>query len=239
MSEAKRVLMIVTSHARLGDSDTPTGFWLEELAAPYAVFRDAGVAIDIASPSGGRPPADPKSEKSDAEPVRRFREDREAMAKLESTLKLADVTERYDAYFIVGGHGVMWDLAQSPHVASLLGPAYDAGKVVAAVCHGPAALVGVRDAKGEPIVRGRRVAGFSNEEEDAVGLTSVVPFPLETRLRELGGQYERGPKWAPFAVRDRNLVTGQNPQSSADTAREVLTALGVAAPSAGGEPRPA
>jgi putative intracellular protease/amidase len=139
------------------------------------------------------------------------------------------VTERYDAYFVVGGHGVMWDLAASPEVASLLGRAHDTGKVVAAVCHGPAALVGVRDAQGEPIVRGRRVAGFSNEEEDAVGLSSVVPFPLETRLRELGGNYERGPKWAAFAVRDGNLVTGQNPQSSADVARETLTALGVAA----------
>jgi putative intracellular protease/amidase len=230
MSDQKRVLMIVTSHARLGESDTPTGFWLEELAAPYAVFRDAGVAIDIASPNGGRPPADPKSEKSEAEPVRRFLADPEAMAQLEATQPLADVTDRYDAYFVVGGHGVMWDLAVSPEMASLLGRAHDAGKVVAAVCHGPAALVGVRDAQGEPIVRGRRVAGFSNEEEDAVGLTSIVPFSLETRLRELGGNYERGPKWGAFAVRDGNLVTGQNPQSSADTARETLAALGVTAP---------
>lgn len=225
MSDPKRVLMIVTSHARLGASDTPTGFWLEELAAPYGVFRDAGVQIDIASPAGGRPPADPKSEKSDAEPVRRFLADREAMARLESTKRLADVTETYDAYFVVGGHGVMWDLATSPEIAALLGRAHDAGKVIAAVCHGPAALVGVKDAQGQPIVRGRRVAGFSNEEEDAVGLTAIVPFALETRLRELGGRYERGPKWGAFAVRDGNLVTGQNPQSSADVARETLAAL--------------
>ena len=228
MSDPKRVLMIVTSHAHLGDTGTPTGFWLEELAAPYGVFRDAGLAIDLASPAGGRPPADPKSEASNAEEVRRFREDREATDKLASTLRLADVTERYDAYFVVGGHGVMWDLASSPEIAALLGRAHDAGKVVAAVCHGPAALVGVRDAQGEPIVRGRRVAGFSNEEEDAVHLTGVVPFPLETRLRELGGRYERGPMWAPFAVRDGNLVTGQNPQSSAAVARETLAALGLA-----------
>ena len=228
MSDPKKVLMIVTSHARLGESGKPTGFWLEELATPYGVFRDAGLQVEIASPAGGRPPADPASEKSEEEAVRRFRDDREAMAKLEATKKLADVTESYDAYFVVGGHGVMWDLAASPELAALLGRAHDAGKVVAAVCHGPAALVGVRDARGEPIVRGRRVAGFSNEEEDAVGLTGVVPFPLETRLRELGGTYERGPKWAPFAVRDGNLVTGQNPQSSAAVARETLAALGAA-----------
>ncbi len=226
MSDTKRVLMIVTSHARLGATDTPTGFWLEELAAPYLVFRDAGIEIDLASPAGGRPPADPKSEKSDAEPVRRFLADQDATARLASTKRLADVTEPYDAYFVVGGHGVMWDLATSAEVASLLGRAHDTGKVVAAVCHGPAALVGVRDAGGQPIVAGRRVAGFSNEEEDAVGLTSVVPFALETRLRELGGRYERGPKWGSFAVRDGNLVTGQNPQSSADVARETLAALG-------------
>jgi len=226
MSDSKSVLMIVTSHDRLGESGKPTGFWLEELAAPYAVFRDAGLRIDLASPGGGRPPADPKSESGEAEPVRRFLADRETMARLESTRRLADVEERYDAYFVVGGHGVMWDLASSPEAAALLGRAHDAGKVVAAVCHGPAALVGVRDAKGEPIVRGRRVAAFSNEEEDAVGLTGIVPFALETRLRELGARYERGPKWAAFAVRDGKLVTGQNPQSSADTAREVLAALG-------------
>ena len=226
MSDSKSVLMIVTSHDRLGESGKPTGFWLEELAAPYAVFRDAGLRIDLASPGGGRPPANPKSESGEAEPVRRFLADREAMARLESTRRLADVEERYDAYFVVGGHGVMWDLAASPEAAALLGRAHDAGKVVAAVCHGPAALVGVRDAKGEPIVRGRRVAAFSNEEEDAVGLTGIVPFALETRLRELGARYERGPKWAAFAVRDGKLVTGQNPQSSADTAREVLAALG-------------
>jgi putative intracellular protease/amidase len=157
--------------------------------------------------------------------VRRFLADQDAMARLASTKRLADVTERYDAYFVVGGHGVMWDLATSAEVASLLGRAHDTGKVVAAVCHGPAALVGVRDANGQPIVAGRRVAGFSNEEEEAVGLTSVVPFALETRLRELGGRYERGPKWGSFAVRDGNLVTGQNPQSSADVARETLAAL--------------
>ena len=194
MRDPKSVLMIVTSHARLGETDKPTGFWLEELAAPYAVFRDAGLRIDLASPAGGRPPADPKSETSDAEPVRRFLGDREAMAQLESTRRLADVAEGYDAYFVVGGHGVMWDLATSPEAAA--------------------------------IVSGRRVAAFSNEEEDAVGLTGVVPFALETRLRELGARYERGPKWSAFAVRDGKLVTGQNPQSSADTAREVLAALG-------------
>jgi putative intracellular protease/amidase len=225
----KRVLMIVTSHARLGAAGdataTPTGFWLEELAAPYTVFRDAGLSIDIASPAGGRPPADPKSASSDAEAVRGFLADTDAVARLGSTLRLADVGERYDAYFVVGGHGVMWDLAKSEELAALLGAAHAAGKVVAAVCHGPAALVGVKGAEGEPVVRGRRVAAFSNDEENAVGLVGVVPFALETRLRDLGARYERGPTWSSFAVRDGNLVTGQNPQSSVATAREVLAAL--------------
>jgi putative intracellular protease/amidase len=225
----KRVLMIVTSHPRLGARDDasagPTGFWLEELAAPYAVFREARLEVDIASPAGGRPPADPKSTTGDAGSVKTFLADKEAVARLETTLRIADVDESYDAYFVVGGHGVMWDLATSEELASLLGRANAAGKVVAAVCHGPAALVNVKGKDGEPLVKGRRVAAFSNEEEAAVGLTAVVPFSLESRLCDLGARYERGAKWAPVAVRDGKLVTGQNPQSSAATAREVLAAL--------------
>jgi putative intracellular protease/amidase len=222
-----RVLMIVTSHDELGSSDTKTGFWLEELAAPYYELLAGGAAIDIASPKGGRPPADPKSTSSEAVVVKRFLDDREATAKLESTRRLEDVdAAAYDAFFIVGGHGVMWDLAASPALGAMLGRAFDAGKVVAAVCHGPAGLVNARDASGAPIVAGRRVAGFSNEEEDAVGLTGVVPFALETKLRDLGGCYERGPAWSSFAVRDGTLVTGQNPASSAAVARLVVEALG-------------
>lgn len=218
--------MIVTSHAQLGASGQKTGFWLEELAAPYYELRAAGYEVDLASPLGGRPPADPKSESSEVASVRRFLDDREAVAKLDATKPLDATLSGYDAYFLVGGHGVMWDLAESEVLAKLLGAAHDAGRVVAAVCHGPAGLVRARDANGVSIVAGRRVAGFSNEEEDAVGLGGVVPFALETRLRELGGRYERGPKWSSFAVRDGRLVTGQNPQSSVAVAKLVVEALG-------------
>jgi putative intracellular protease/amidase len=222
---SKKVLLLVTSHATLGDSGQKTGFWLEELAAPYYELTAAGFAVDIASPKGGRPPADPKSEKTEAASVRRFLDDRDAMAKLEATKKLDEIGLDYDAYFVVGGHGVVFDLGASDASGKLLGRAWDSGKIVAAVCHGPAALVPVKDAKGASIVAGRRVTGFSNEEEDAVGLTSVVPFPLQSKLEELGGKYERGAKWASFAVRDGRLVTGQNPASSAATAKLVIEAL--------------
>jgi len=222
------ILMIVTSHDRLGESNEKTGFWLEELAAPYRVFAAAGAKIDIASPKGGKPPADPRSSEQPTEDVRWFLEDAEAVKKLASTIPLAEAGDGYDAYFVVGGHGVMWDLATDARAAKRLGSAFDRGKVVAAVCHGPAALVNVRTQDGKPLVEGRRVAGFSDEEEKAVKLDAVVPFPLETRLRELGGRYERGPIWSSFAVRDGRLVTGQNPQSSAAVAHETLAALAAA-----------
>ena len=221
----KNVLMIVTSHAALGDSGTPTGFWLEELAAPYYALLEAGATIEIASPLGGKPPADPKSA-SDAPIVKRFLGDETATAKLGATKTVEEAAKsRFDAYFVVGGHGVMWDLATNDVLARLLGKAHDDGRVVAAVCHGPAALSQVKDAAGAPIVKGRRVAGFSNEEEDAVGLTGVVPFALETRLRDLGGRYERGPKWDSLAVRDGKLGTGQNPAWSVAVAELVIEAL--------------
>jgi putative intracellular protease/amidase len=225
MASPKKILMIVTSHDKLGESGERTGFWLEELAAPYREFVNAGAAVDIASPRGGRPPVDPKSESSKNEAVIWFLADRDAASKLASTIAIADVVPSYDAYFVVGGHGAMWDLAESAAVQGLLARAFDGGQVVAAVCHGPGALVNVRLASGDPLVKGRRVAGFSNEEEAAVGLTKVVPFSLETRLRELGGHYERGPMWGAFAVRDGKLVTGQNPSSSAAVAQETLAAL--------------
>ncbi len=221
----KKALLILTSHDRLGDTGTPTGFWLEELAAPYYELLEAGFTVDLASPKGGRPPVDPKSEKSDEAVVKRFLADRDAMKKLDTTKPLLSLDASYDAYFVVGGHGVMFDLGISEEAGAFLGRAWDAGKVVAAVCHGPAALVPVKDAAGESIVKGRRVAGFSNEEEDAVGLTKIVPYPLETKLRELGGRYERGPNWQSFAVRDGRLVTGQNPRSSAAVAKLVIEAL--------------
>jgi putative intracellular protease/amidase len=227
MPESHRVLIILTSHASLGASGKRTGFWFEELAAPYYELRDAGARVDLASPAGGRPPADPASEKDPPPVVARLLADRDAMSKLETTARIDRISaEDYDAFFVAGGHGVMWDLATDPALARLLGRAADAGKVVAAVCHGPAALVGVKLASGESIVKGRRVAAFSNEEERLVQLSDTVPFALETRLTELGADYRRGPSWSAFAVRDGNLVTGQNPQSSVKTAREVLAALG-------------
>lgn len=230
---APNVLLLVTSHDRLGSTGEKTGFWLEELAAPYRAFVEAGANVTIASPKGGKAPADPKSESNPPEVVKWFLGNEEAQAKLESTKRIADITEPYDVYFVVGGHGVMWDLAEDAAAARLLGQAYDQGKVVAAVCHGPGALVNVHLASGEPLVKGRRVAGFSDEEEAAVKLTGVVPFPLETRLRELGGRYERGPMWKSFAVRDGRLVTGQNPASSEAVAREALAALSESAQAAG------
>jgi putative intracellular protease/amidase len=222
----KNILMIVTSHERLGATDTKTGFWLEELAAPYQEFVRAGARVEIASPRGGTPPADPKSESEPSAAVVAFQADTAARAKLDSSLRLEDLREAYDAYFVVGGHGVMWDLAENPPLAALLAQAYEHGKVVAAVCHGPAALVNVRLSSGKPLIAQRRVTGFSNAEEEAVGLNAVVPFALETQLRERGGKYEAGPLWQPFAVRDERLVTGQNPASSALAAQQTLVALG-------------
>jgi putative intracellular protease/amidase len=220
MNVMKNVLMIVTSHAELGTTGTKTGFWLEELAAPYYDLVEAGFDVTIASPKGGKPPADPKSESSDAATVKRFLADPKAMALLETTRPLASISEKFDAYFVVGGHGVMWDLAENADLVRLLAGANDDGRIVAAVCHGPAAF-----AKLGKLVSGKRVTGFSNEEEDAVGLTPIVPFALESKLIELGGKYERGPKWGAFALRDGNLVTGQNPASSSKVAKLVVEAL--------------
>ena len=221
------ILIVVTSHAELGDSGVKTGLWLEELAVPWQVFVDAGLDVALASPLGGRPPIDPKSDREPGPEVRRFLDDPRALAALEQTRRLSEVDlARFDAVFVAGGHGVMWDLAGTPEISDLLSDAWARERVVAAVCHGPAALVGARQPDGRPLVAGRRVAGFSDEEERAVGLAEIVPFLLESRLTELGGRYERGPNWAPFAVRDGRLVTGQNPASSRAVAEEVLRALG-------------
>ena len=222
---AMKVLLVVTSHSQLGSTKEPTGFWLEELAAPYAEFTKAGVQVDIASPLGGKAPADPRSEKEPSEATRAFLSDAAAKKKLENTLVLEKVKESYDAYFVVGGHGVMWDLATHAPLHTLLTAAYARGAVVSAVCHGPAALVGVKAPDGKPLVAGKRVVAFTNAEEKAMKLDTVVPFPLETRLREQGARFESGPMWNSFAVRDGRLVTGQNPASSAAVAREVLAAL--------------
>jgi putative intracellular protease/amidase len=225
MATKARILIIVTSHAQLGTTGQKTGFWLEELAVPYMHFARAGAVVDIASPKGGQPPVDPKSQGADSDDVKAFLADPEAQKRLAQTLPLATVKADYDAYFVAGGHGVVWDLPEDTRLQGLLAAAYDGGKVVSAVCHGPAALVGVRLKSGQPLVAGRTVAGFSDEEEIAVGLAGVVPFLLEKKLKELGGKYERGPMWGRFAVTDGRLVTGQNPASSLAVAEQVLAVL--------------
>lgn len=220
-----RILMVVTSHAKLGDTGLETGFWLEEVAVPYNVFTAAGAEVDFASPAGGKPPADPNSVSEEGE-VAAFLADPRSRAKLDSTLVLErGMAERYDAVFIAGGHGVMWDLATSDELAALLGAAEARGAVIAAVCHGPAGLVNARRPDGQPLVAGRRVTGFSDEEEVAAKLDAVVPFMLAHKLAALGGQYTNGPTFQPHAVRDGRLVTGQNPASSRRAAEETLAAL--------------
>jgi len=225
MTNLCSVLMILTSHTQLGSSEHKTGFWLEELATPYLEFQRAGCRVELTSPAGGPAAADPKSEQDTSENVRAFLADAKAMAKLRSTQKLADVKAPYDAYFVVGGHGVMWDLPKDTKLAKLLATAYEAGRLVAAVCHGPAALVNLKLSNGEYLVKGRRVSAFTNEEEAAVGLTKVVPFALESELRERGALFQPAPMWSSFVVRDKNLITGQNPASSGAVARATLSAL--------------
>ena len=220
-----KVLIIVTSHAQLGSTGQKTGFWLEELAVPYNEFVRGGAEVHIASPLGGRPPVDPKSANSDNPEVKAFLADAEAQRKLNQTLTIPPVDTTYDAYFVAGGHGVMWDLAVDERLQGTLAAAFEAGKVVAAVCHGPAALVGARLKSGQPLVAGRRLAAFSDEEETAVGLDKVMPFLLESKLKAAGARYERGPTWSSFAVVDGGLVTGQNPASSLAVAQQALALL--------------
>ena len=225
----KKILIVVTSHDRLGATGDQTGFWLEELATPYYVFRDAGAEVVIASPRGGRAPFDPKSldrEGSRPASVARFLDDGAARAQIEATLPLASVdAETYDAVFVAGGHGTMWDLPDDAALARILGATFDRGAPVAAVCHGPAGLVSAKARDGRPVVAGKKVTAFTNAEETAVRLTGVVPFLLETRLRELGGDFVGGEMWKPHAVRDGNVITGQNPASSERVARLVIEAL--------------
>lgn len=222
-----KALFILTSHDTLGDTGKPTGFYWEELAAPYWILSDAGWQIELASIKGGKPPADPSSAEGDAmtNEVRRLLADEAVMNKLENTTKVEDVeVSGCDIVFLPGGHGTMWDLPNSKALGDLLGRAFDKGAVVGAVCHGPAGLLSARLASGDPLVHGRRVAGFTNSEEDAVGLSDIVPFMLEDQLKAQGGHHQKGPDWQPFAVADGNLVTGQNPASSAEVARLMLKA---------------
>jgi len=219
-----KILMVLTSHDQLGNTGHKTGFWLEEFAAPYFVFRDAGVDLTLASPKGGQPPVDPKSDlrENQTPAMARFKQDEVAQRKLAHTVKLADVkADDYDTVFYVGGHGPMWDLAESLVSVALIESFYNSGKPVALVCHSPGVLHHVKY-KGEPIVKGKRVTGFSNEEEEEVHLTKVVPFLVEDELKRLGANFEKVPNWQPFSIVDGRLITGQNPASSTSAAQALL-----------------
>ncbi len=223
-----KVLIVLTSHDQLGSTGQKTGFWLEEFATPYYVFKDAGAAITLASPRGGQPPLDPKSDEPEAQTpaIQRFRGDAEAQAALANTVKLSEVLpDSFDAVFYPGGHGPLWDLATDPDSIALIEAFYATGKVVAAVCHAPAVLLNAKTPDGSPLVQARAVTGFSNEEEAAVQLTEVVPFLLEDALKTKGGNYSRGDNWQPYAVTDGILITGQNPASSEPVAQAVLEQL--------------
>jgi putative intracellular protease/amidase len=230
-----KILMVTTSHGQLGETGKTTGLWLEELATPYYVFKDAGAEITLASPGGGQPPVDPNSEQSSSQTkaTQRFHGDTEATQALAQTHALADVTaEHYDAVFYPGGHGPLWDLADNEDSLRIIETLYAQGKPVAAICHGPAALRDARGPFGLPLVRGKAVTGFSNSEEQAAGLTDVVPFLVEDMLKEIGGTYSKAADGKSHVVTSGNLITGQNPASSAEAAKAVLQQLGRSAKAA-------
>jgi putative intracellular protease/amidase len=223
-----KILMVLTSHDQLGDTGKKTGFWLEEFAAPYYVFKDAGAQLTLVSPKGGQPPLDPKSDEPDSQTAatERFRKDSAAQSALASTALLSSArAEDYDAVFYPGGHGPMWDLAEDKNSIALIEALFKAGKPVAAVCHAPGVLRHVKAADGQPLVKGKRVTGFTNSEEEAVQLTKVVPFLVEDMLKEKGGIYSKGDDWASYTVADGLLLTGQNPASSQATAKALLAKL--------------
>jgi putative intracellular protease/amidase len=223
-----KVLMVLTSHSELGNTGKKTGFWIEEFAAPYYTLKDAGAEITLASPKGGQPPIDPKSAEPSAqtEATKRFDKDAELQKLLANTKKLIEVKAAdFDAVFFPGGHGPLWDLSKDPDSIKLIQEFWSAKKPVAAVCHAPSVLLNVKDEKGEPLVKGKNVTGFTNTEEEAVQLTKVVPFLLEDELKNKGGHYSKKEDWASYVVKDGLLITGQNPASSEEAARELLELL--------------
>jgi putative intracellular protease/amidase len=222
-----KILMVLTSHDQLGDTGRKTGFWLEEFAAPYFVFRDAGVELTLASPRGGQPPIDPKSDlpENQTPPMARFKKDSSAQKALSETRKLSEMkSEDFDTIFYVGGHGPMWDLVDNSDSIALIESFYNSGKPIAAVCHSPAVFHRVMY-QGALLIKGKRVTGFTNGEEAAVDLTHVVPFLVEDELKRIGGLYEKAADWAPFAVVDGRIVTGQNPASSTTAAQALMEVL--------------
>lgn len=224
-----KILMVLTSHDKLGNTGRKTGFWLEELAAPYYAFKDAGAEITLASPEGGNPPLDPKSNEPDfqTEQTHRFEADEQATAQLASTVRLDIVSQAdFDAVFYPGGHGPLWDLAEDKNSVALIEAFLAAGKHVALVCHAPGVLRHVKTSEGKPLVEGKKVTGFTNTEEEAVGLTDVVPFLVEDELIAKGGIYSKGSDWGSYVVIDGLLITGQNPGSSAEAAELLIKQLG-------------
>lgn len=231
---SRKILIIVTSHAFMGNSSELTGLWLEELAAPYYVFIDAGISVTIASTQGGVVPIDPKSKKPIGEnsaTVERFLQDKVAIAATNNTIAINHINPNiYDAIFLPGGHGTMWDLPNSASLANIISATYAQDKMIAAVCHGVAGLIGATKTDGSHLVDGLQVNSFTNAEEDAVGLSNSVPFMLETKLRELGADFQSADNFQPFAIQSRNLITGQNPASALLVADKILEALQIKVP---------
>lgn len=220
-----KILMVLTSHDQLGTTGLKTGFWLEEFAAPYYVFKDAKADITIVSPKGGQPPLDPKSDEPDFQTpaTERFKKDAQAQAALANSLKLSDISsDDFDAVFYPGGHGPLWDLTEDRNSIALIETMFAADKTVAAVCHAPAVFRHTETPDGSPLVEGKAVTGFSNSEEAAVELTDIVPFLLENELQMIGANYSKSSDWHPYVVTDGNLVTGQNPASSEAVALALL-----------------
>lgn len=223
-----KILMVLTSHDQLGDTEFKTGFWLEEFATPYYIFKDAGVEVTLASPKGGQPPLDPKSDEADfqTDSTHRFKKDSDAQAALANTRLLSEISASdYDGIFYPGGHGPLWDLSNNSHSIALIESMFNAGKPVAAVCHAPAVLLHARLADNTALISGKSVTGFSNTEEDAVQLSKIVPFLLEDSLKAQGATYSKGEDWQSYALKDGLLITGQNPASSAATANALLGLL--------------
>ena len=227
-----KILMVLTSHDKLGNTGKKTGFWLEEFAAPYYTFKDAGAIVTLVSPLGGQPPLDPKSDTPDSQTkdTQRFKADSATQSALAHTLKLSEVAAGdFDAVFYSGGHGPLWDLAEDASSIALIEATLAAGKPIALVCHAPGVLRHVKSAKGDPVVQGKAVTGFTNTEEQAAGLTEIVPFLVEDMLRTNGGNYSKVADWQPHVVKDGLLITGQNPASSAPAAKELLEQLSLLA----------
>ena len=225
----RKVLIVLPSHDQLGNTGQKTGFWLEEFTSPYYEFIDNGYDVAIASPKGGIPPVDPKSRQKEnqTESTQRFEKDKAAQGILENTMVLSQVSASdYDTLFLPGGHGPMWDLSADKNMKKLVEDFYSDKKIISAVCHGPAGLLQATDQDGNSILKDKKITGFTNNEESIVGLTKVVPFSLENRMKELGGKFEKGQDFKPFVVSDGQLITGQNPKSSFLAAEKVVEILG-------------